>query len=281
MLQTDVLRVCAGMPPAVRGLVWDVFFSSRGRGVSLSAHFPWVDQPGSFHTVWLPWPGVPNAACAALVIKPGLGLGSECVALLGLVCVHPDFRGLGLSSQLLSAAVDVAHDLGFRALMLWTQMPGVYEPRGYVSVAQERLVQVQVPLDEPCLKGQTLPVCESGVPLAQGLPPFALSVQRWHTPQAQAVVLQTPSGLSLAQWSGPSDFVARLVLAALPSQWLLNALPEDDLPEVLSGLGCDCVALSGAHRMVLAWDDAKVRLTGGAFVGFSRGLPAYRLLQRI
>ena len=126
-----------------------------------------------------------------------------------------------------------------------------------------------------------VPVVVPNVTLAEGLPPFALSAQRWQTSAAQAVVLQTPGGMALADWCGPSEAVARLLMATMPEQWLLNVLPQDDLPEVLAGLGCECAPLPGAHRMVLAWDEDKVPLNGAAFDRVSMAWLPCRLLQRI
>lgn len=265
------------MPSGARALVWDVFFKSRGRGTSLAAHFPWIDEPDACHTLWLQAPNEPDRTCAALVIKPGPWGQQGCAALLGLVCVHPDWRGQGLSADLLEGAMHAAHDLGFRALVLWTQMPALYERWGFVSVAQERLVQVDGLPD----KTLPVPVVVPNVTLAEGLPPFALSAQRWEASAAQAVVLQTTGGMALADWVGPTDAVAHLLMAAMPGSWLLNALPQDDLPEVLAGLGCECAPLPGAHRMVLAWDEDTVPLTGGAFDRVSMVLAPCRLLQRI
>lgn len=271
------MKVDPGMPPRAQTLVWDVFFKSRGRGASLAAHFPWIDRPDGFHTVWQQAADEPERAIAALVIKPGPWGQQGRAALLGLVCVHPDWRGQGVSADLLQGAMHAAHDLGIRALVLWTQMPALYERWGFVSVAQERLLQVSgvVNLTLP------LPVVEQGVTLPEGLPPFALSAERWQTSAAQAVVLQTPGGMALADWRGPSEAVARLLMAAMPASWLLNALPQDDLPEVLVGVGCECVPLPGAHRMVLAWDEDKMPLAGVEFDRVSMALAPCRLLHRI
>jgi GNAT superfamily N-acetyltransferase len=271
------MKVDPGMPSGVRSLVWDVFFKSRGRGESLLAHFPWIDRPDGFHTLWLQAPDEPERAIAALVIKPGPWGQHGRAALLGLVCVHPDWRGQGLSADLLQEVMHVAHDLGFRALVLWTQMPALYENWGFASVAQERLLQVRgvVNLTLP------LSVVEQDVTLPEGLPPFALSAQRWQTSAAQAVVLQMPGGMALADWCGPSVAVAHLLMATMPAVWLLNALPQDDLPEVLVGMGCECSPVPGAHRMVLAWDEAKVPLAGVEFDRVSMALAPCRLLHRI
>ncbi|MDH6504852.1 hypothetical protein M2126_002159 [Polynucleobacter sphagniphilus] len=38
-----------GIPIAAQELMWKVFFESRGRGISLVRHFPWIGNPPLFN----------------------------------------------------------------------------------------------------------------------------------------------------------------------------------------------------------------------------------------
>lgn len=262
------------LPKNVHTLIWEVFFSSRQRGVSLPVHFPWVEQPGSFYSLWIELAGQ-DQVMAALLMKRFLLRNGKPAAMLGLVCVHPQARGQGLSRELLSAAGLKARELGLEALVLWTQKPGVYERLGYVSVAQEQLWDVSVPAHLVRHLDGSL-VSEQIIELESGLPPFALGARRYTWGRAEAVVLQTASGDAVAAWEGKTEDVAQLLLSVLTDRWSLNALPQDDLPDVLMALGCVCHCLPGAHRML---GDCHVRPFGVGEV--LSQLPSWRLLQRI
>lgn len=117
-----------GVPPAAKALIWEVFFRSRGRGIDLSVHYPWIDQRDRVTSILIsPDHGNEQAtAAAALVIKEASLVAGRKIGLVGLVCVDEAFRGSGLGHKLVSAATEVARDKSFDTLVLWTGKPNVY-----------------------------------------------------------------------------------------------------------------------------------------------------------
>jgi hypothetical protein len=262
------------LPENVSALIWDVFFASRKRGVSLPFHFPWIEKPGAFYVVWIEL-GDQAQVVAALLMKRFLLRNNKPAAMVGLVCVHPKERGKGLSKILLTTASMNAVNLGLKALVLWTQKPSVYESLGYVSVVREQLWNVSVPIKIVKQSNIDL-VLEKTIELESGLPPYAFGARIYTLGSANAIVLNTIYGDTVAAWQGQTVDVAMLLFSALSENWLLNALPEDDLPSMLIAMGCKCDCSLGVHRML---GDSRI-LPMGIDETLSL-LPTFRILQRI
>lgn len=119
------------LPDEFRHLAWDTFFASRGRGLSLDAHFPWLSDASDPALAITAVIG--GAAAAMLIVRPGrVSVEETChqIATIGLVCTDPAWRGRGLASRLISAALDAAKDTAETAL-LWTRQAAFYEPMGF------------------------------------------------------------------------------------------------------------------------------------------------------
>jgi GNAT superfamily N-acetyltransferase len=272
---SDTVAWHAGVPSDFRALAWKVFFTSRGRGISLAHHFPWVDD-------------VTCTACVCARTEDGLvgGLvirrvpmadGGHC-GLIGLVCVDESARGLGWTHRLLDVAVAQAQQQGIAALLLWTQKPEVYARHGFVCDGAELLGEVVNEAEPASMPGQSEqpwpPGAGSSAPGLRGLPAFAQSARHLRVEtargMAQAIVLETAGGLAVAEWHGDEDDVARLLLASLPPRWTCNAIEGDRLVDVLQHWGCTMQLRQSRARFV-RW------LTPDT----DRALPDVRVLDRI
>jgi len=231
------LAVHEAAPPAFASLCWDVFFASRGRGVSMQAHFPWLAAPrqACFVTLWSA-AGL-LAGCAIRFIVDAASQRRS--GALGLVCVDSRHRGRGHATRVLERAVDHAASLGLADLVLWTSQPGVYARHGFRPDDDAVLGTIAMPPGAAAVAGQALERVDwpdAGDP--RGLPPFAASGVRWRSPGASAIVLQGADGPILAEWTGPDGDVADLLQQAMPATWRLNALAGDTLPQALAVRGC-------------------------------------------
>lgn len=261
----DTPQIHAGITPALRALVWDVFFASRGRGISLAAHLPWLDAPTGIHGLSLEDARVPGGAGAALVIRERHLPPSTRAGLIGLVCVHESLRGRGLSTQLLHAAIRHAEAQGLDELVLWTGKPEVYTSAGFEPVDQELFVRASAPA-----RSAAGPAAPARRAVACALPAFATAAWQTVSGEAQLTWLEGPAGVTLAGWQGAPDVVAELLLRALPTTWSVNLPANDPLLPALARCGADCTTQPGAWRM-------RRRLKPGA----GAPLPPIPLLERI
>jgi GNAT superfamily N-acetyltransferase len=222
-------------PPGYVALCWEVFFQSRGRGVSMRAHFPWLHVPGQAVFVTLRAAGEVIAGCAMRFIDdrtPG-----RRGATIGLVCVDAKHRGQGHSSRVLERAIAHADALGLADLVLWTGKPGVYERHGFAPDDDGLYGTVCAPAAvAPTALAATRSAWPGDADL-RGLPPFAATGVQWRCGDASAIVLQDAGGAILAEWSGPDAAVADLLAQAMPPAWRINALAEDSLPALLAERG--------------------------------------------
>lgn len=253
------------LPPAYAALLWDVFFVQRGRGLSLEEHFPWIVHPqggASFATL-----SDGDALLAGLIVRPC----SPMAAAVGLVCVHPAYRGQGLSTQLLQQTLVEVDRLGHAATTLWTGKPTVYERHGFVP--RDDGVQYQVsdwqagPASAPARRW---PDAAESASQRRGLPAYAHHGLRVGTTRAELLLLQDPLGMALAEWQGEDADVIELLAAVMPRRWRLSALQGDTLPAVLAARGA---AMAASPQQLQMW-----RLRPGVP---SPELPRLRLLDRI
>lgn len=222
-------------PPGYVALCWDVFFQSRGRGVSMHAHFPWLHVPGQAVFVTLRCEGAVIAGCALRFIDDRTR--SRRGATLGLVCVDAKHRGRGHSSRVLERAIAHADALGLADLLLWTGKPGVYERHGFAPDDDGLFGTVCAPAGVRGAAVDATPAPWPGEGETRGLPPFAQSGRRWQSADASAIVVNDANGAILAEWSGPDSAVAALLAHAMPPAWRINALAGDTLPALLARRG--------------------------------------------
>lgn len=245
----------AGVPEPVRVLLWDVFFASRGRGVSLSVHFPWLDNDENVFCIGIldPEPTRTEKIIAALVIKKVNVSTHLDIGLIGLVCVAEEWRGKGLSSRLMSEATNFGKKINLDALVLWTQKPNVYIGHDFVVDGQDMFGYVQqrkVKHFDITFSSEVWPDLAS-IRNQQGLPPFAKSGRLISTKLASAVVLDTQDGgITLAKWYGQNEDVADLLESSLPDKWGINISEGDGLVLELQKRDFEVDLKPAAMRMV-------------------------------
>lgn len=207
-------------------LAWDVFFASRGRGISLEAHFPFLGQDkAEYVTVTLQ-----GETVAGLALVPVTRRGTACVAgLVGLVCVHPGHRGVGHSTAVLRAAIAHARALQLDDLVLWTGKPGVYQTLGFDVHDSAVFGTVTAGAAHPAGRTGALRCAWPGPGEGRGLPPFAIGAHEWKSPLAAIVVLEDPAGPILAEWSGLDEHALAIIDEVMPDKWRINALAGDRL----------------------------------------------------
>ncbi|MEY4907301.1 MAG: hypothetical protein RL260_1019 [Pseudomonadota bacterium] len=272
---TETVAWLAGVPSDFRALAWRVFFTSRGRGISLAHHFPWIDQECRTVSVCA-WVG--GTLVGGLVIRRiPMSDGGQC-GLVGLVCVEASERGKGWSHRLLEVATAQAGQQGLTALLLWTQKPEVYARHGFVLGGSELLGDVVsrsevVPL--PLQTEQPWPSETVSIgAVLRGLPAFARSARRLDVETARgvasAIVLETAAGPAVAEWHGDEHDVAELLVTSLPQHWVLNAIEGDRLVGALQACGCS-MQLRPSRTRFVRWVTPD---TG-------RVLPDVRVLDRV
>lgn len=256
MSSTSVLKVIvtSGVPESVRILLWDVFFFSRGRGLSLTVHFPWLDNPSDVFCVSIPSPEFSDARkiIAALVIKK-VSISDRRIGLVGLVCVAEEWRGKSLSSRLILEATKLACTIELDALVLWTQKPDVYISQDFVVDSQEFFCQVdnkKIRKLELTFASEVWPDL-SAIGNQQGLPSFAKSGRRVSTKDASAIVVDGQNGsVTLVDWAGKVKDVVDLIEISLPSKWGVNIADSNELIVELRKRSFEVDIKPAAVRMV-------------------------------
>lgn len=266
----DVL-VSAGATRAACELFWDVFFSSRGRGVSLRAHFPWLEDSLKVTCLEIRDPARPDKAVAALVIRAIDLPSEESIGLIGLVCVEEAWRGGGLSAQLISNASCHAEQAGLRALILWTQTPGVYDRHGFSVDEQDLTGRIISPPGRACIVECVREAWPAPGDYSdkRGLPPFASSGQRITGEGAELILVKSASLMTLVEWRGATAAVADLIESTISDTWILNVCASDPLIAELNKRRFKVDLVPGATRMI-KW------LRGGPLT-----LPPIKLIDRI
>ena len=249
---TAVLSIVDGVaPPDFVSLCWKVFFTSRGRGVSMNTHFPWLAIPGEACHVIMTFGADVVAGCTLRWIRDAKN--GRAGGAIGLVCVDENHRGKGYSTQVLERAIAHARKLGLADVVLWTSKPGIYERFGFKSADNAVYGHVSA---HPQLPSGTTPIRVPwpDVAEARGLPPFAMQAWRWHLGDTSAIVILDAQGAILAEWSGEEEAVVNLLEQAMPATWRINALQGDALLATLNRRGYATALQPSNLRMILRLD---------------------------
>lgn len=254
--ETDTARlrttVSDGIPPDAIQLMWRVFFASRNRGVSPEFHFPWIHDKHGLHCVCMSAEASqPPVTVAALVLRQrALEQGGK-IGLIGLVCVAEEFRGRGLSTQLLELAIQQAKSLQLSHLVLWTTKPEVYEKLGFKVDNTDMFgpVKKRGGTQAPRHAAQDTHAVVA-TPL-EGAPAFAQEVVRYATANATIIVCKSSTTETLVAHTGPMDEVAALIDEVMPNVWNLNTPTQAPIIETLSQHGYEHTLKPSAVRMSL------------------------------
>ena len=221
-------------------VVWDVFFQSKNRGISLARHFPWISNgdDSAYYMV----AELEGQVVGGLAVREWVGsIHSHQVkiGLIGLVCIAPVFRGQGIASTLVDATLKQAADDGFDALTLWTGKSALYRRHGFVEAdiwtyGWVRRTHIRRP--RALLTDRSAKLVER--PSAP-IPPFALSTYELLGAQSSVFLVKDSTGWIVTGYRGNVKEAASSMRSTLPGDWRINLEKDDILLEELKCLGYD------------------------------------------
>lgn len=219
-------------------VVWEVFFQSKNRGISLLRHFPWISNgdDSAYYMV----AELEGQVVGGLAVREWVGgsIHSHKVktGMIGLVCISPMFRGRGIVSTLVDATLKQAADDGFDALTLWTGKPDLYRQHGFVEAdiwtyGWARRTHLRRP--RAILMDCSAKLVER--PSAP-IPPFALSTHELIGAQSSVFLVKDSAGWIVAGYIGDVKEAASSIRATLPENWRVNLEKGDILRDELNNL---------------------------------------------
>lgn len=244
-------NICAS--DGAKKLIWNVFFESRQRGISLDFHFPWLDDGKQVACLTIDETKFgASQTWAALIIKKQHVDGLGEIGLVGMVCVDPAHRGQGLSTRLMQSAEAYAKKTALKALVLWTTKPAVYEKAGYTKDSQD--LYGTVCKSRAGSVRQTAASVKTGIRQMHhhsgGVPAFAEEVIQFSTTVASVTICKSRQSTTLAEWSGGINDTLSLIEHMLPEAWQLNAPQNALLIPALQKHGYTFDLRPGALRMI-------------------------------
>lgn len=233
------IRKSAARVAEFERVVWDVFFQSKNRGISLLRHFPWISNGDD--SVYYMVAELEGQVVGGLAVREWVGgsIHSHKVktGLIGLVCMAPFFRGRGIANTLVDATLKQAADDGFDALTLWTGKPDLYRQHGFVEAdvwtyGWARRTYVRRPR-ALLMDGSTKLVERPSAPI----PPFALSTHEMIGAQSSVFLVKDSTGWIVTGYIGDVKEAASSMSAILPENWRVNLEKDDILHDELIDLG--------------------------------------------
>ncbi|MFZ6690057.1 GNAT family N-acetyltransferase [Undibacterium sp. SXout11W] len=219
-------------------LAWEVFFRSKGRGISLQRHFPWLYKVSpeiqSFEALES---GCVIGGLALKAMNCSIEGANYKVGLIGLVCVNPVSRGHGVAKQLLTNAIEYAKFNDFDYLTLWTSQHKIYSGLGfevfdrwnYGSVERSWAVSARA-----TNRHDKYPGTED---MKKSLPPFATARFELKNDLESITFVGDENGLIVTDYEGEPRLVAKVLFNQFPEKWRLNFVESDPLVNELSNLG--------------------------------------------
>ena len=144
------------------------------------------------------------------------------------------------------------------ALRLWTGKPRVYQGHGFVIADNALYGWIEKPgswTDQGVIGFSSEHWPSEHERRRFGLPPFAIAGRRWRSNAASLITLEDGHGSIVAEWTGSNQDVAQLMEHVLSDRSRLNALDEDELPEVLRQRGWRCALTDSQLQMVRPLSD--------------------------
>jgi GNAT superfamily N-acetyltransferase len=254
-VSTTELTFSNQISEGARQLIWHTFFESRNRGISFDAHFPWSDQKSSVICVSLERSddALAPVISTLVILRKRLESGRD-IGMIGLVCVQPEFRNQGISTLLLTHAMDRAKREGLDALLLWTQKPDVYAKVGFATDSRDLFGTVSKGArSKKWAESSDHPSVVPANSVRSGsIPPFADEVLEFCTPAARLTCCKSQQGLTLVEYCGEVNSVMQLIDSSLPDRWMLNTPEGSTLIPALVSQGYQLDLKPGAVRMSLA-----------------------------
>jgi N-acetylglutamate synthase-like GNAT family acetyltransferase len=246
------IRLHEGIPDEARGLIWNVFFASRQRGVSLEYHFPWINSKDSVTCITVEQKINDHAeVVGTLVVKREQIEPIGLVGLIGLVCVKVNHRGQGLSIRLMRTAVEYSLAASLKALILWTTKPDLYKKMGFSEDSIDYFGIVK--RKAPTLSTTTEANKQRGIKVEDihqlGVPAFAKNALKYTYCAESITVCHTALGYLLAEWSGKNEGIDFLIENVLPDSWTIISSKESKLIPVLQRNGYSVELQTSTKRM--------------------------------
>jgi GNAT superfamily N-acetyltransferase len=254
------MNISASKTPSnsLKDIFWSVFFKLRNRGVALERHFPWFencsDEAVFFEAT------ISSVTVGGLVLRQKIYSVDEKeikVGMIGLVCVTPECRRMGIANELLNRTISYAKTQGISHLTLWTSQHQVYSRHNFKVV--DKWLYGWVRTDHCTGKGvcgsfnenksfyenKTLP-----------LPPFATRVLEYSSGSCSLTLVEDKEGVIAVGYRGDAIDVGAEMIRVLPFRWRLNATKDDPLMPVLKSFGAN-IDLSPVNlQMWLDLEDA-------------------------
>ena len=235
------IRKSAARVAEFERVVWEVFFQSKNRGISLLRHFPWIANGDDLAYYMVA--ELEGQVIGGLAVREWVG-GSIYshkvkIGLIGLVCIAPIFRGRGISNALVDATLKQAADDGFDVLTLWTGKPDLYRRHGFVNAdiwtyGWVRRTQIRQP--RALLLNCSANLVEK--PSAP-IPPFALSTHEMIGAQSSVFLVKDSTGWIVTGYLGDVREAVSSMRAILPENWRVNLEKGDILLDELKNQGYD------------------------------------------
>lgn len=247
------------IPPDSIRLTWKIFFASRNRGISPEFHFPWIHDRHNLYCVRIILDnGSDQATAASLILRHRPLDSGRKLGLIGLVCVAENFRGMGLSTQLLQQTVVLAKTQKLTHLVLWTSKPDVYKKHDFEIESTDMFGQV-IRCGSRSTEFKLSKNSEAThifATVLKGAPAFAKEVVRYSTLHGASIsICKSSSTETLVGYTGPMEQVIDLIDHVMPDTWNLNVPEHAPIIEALSHNGYDTSLKPSAVRMTLALDE--------------------------
>lgn len=218
-------------------LVWDVFFKSRNRGLSLIRHFPWLAS--EHNLAYYMVVEIDGQVVGGLVVKKRLGCihgHSVNIGLIGLVCITPAFRGRGLGTILMNKTLKQTASDDFDLLTLWAGDASLYRKHQFVSsdiwtfgwVCENTVLTPKTGIN-PSMKLVELPDAS--------IPPFALSTHEIVYANSKVSLVLDATGPIVTGYTGDARGTALVMKKAFFGNWRINLEKGDVLLSELNYLG--------------------------------------------
>ncbi len=218
---------------------WEIFFEAKNRGISLSCHFPWIEDVSDDCIFFeAHQDGNPIGGLALRRKKFILNNKEVNIGIIGLVCVTAENRGMGVAAKIVDHAIAYAKQSDFDLLTLWTSQHRIYSRHhffvndpwyyGWVHTSRstdtqaEAIENIDVNKSTFLKRNTTLP-----------LPPFAIALYECVFDTGSFTVVEDQQGLIVVAYTGHATDVMPMMIKALPAQWRLNAIQDDALLEAL------------------------------------------------
>lgn len=223
----------------LKSLFWNIFFESKNRGISLERHFPWLEN--SSETVIFFELLISSVTVAGLVLrhKTYQSHGEIInIGMIGLVCVLPQNRGVGIASKLLTQAIDYSKNNNYDYLTLWTNQHHIYSKHKFY-VADPWLYGWII-TDSCVRKAACARVSNKHFVVENKLspiPPFASELYECSLSNSSFTFLRDKDGEIVTDYTGDVVELGLLMIHALSARWRLNVVENDPLIAILMNFG--------------------------------------------